>query len=751
MAVTSGQDIEKPRLVPAPAEMEVQPGRFPLRAGTLVRFSPGAAEVRSVAEYLADQVEAATGVALQLAELDADEQQRNMLVIKLEPKSALGPEGYTLTVQRDGVSLVAGTAQGLFYGVQTLRQLLQAETPAALSDRPSAAGAWVLPCVRIADQPRYRWRGMLLDCGRHFMDKEFVKRCIDLLAFQKMNVLHWHLTEDQGWRLEIKKYPRLTEIGAWRTATRDSEQPRRDGLYGGFYSQADVREIVAYAQNRHVTIVPEIELPGHCLAALAAYPELSCTAGPFEVGTRWGVYEDVYCAGNDETFRFLEDVLTEVMELFPSPYIHIGGDEVPKTRWRACPKCRARIVAEGLKDEHELQSYFIRRIERFLNEHGRRIVGWDEILEGGLAPNATVQSWRGMAGAIAAATADHDVISSPTSHCYLDYPQGPEEPDYGWMGRTTLAQVYTFEPTPAGLTPEQAARVLGLEGNLWTEQAPQIRAEWQLFPRLCAIAEIGWTPAAGRTWSDFQRRMQGQYPRLDALGVNYYITPPVLVTPETAFEDAVEVLLDNPLGEGVVRYTLDGSAVGEQSQEYRGPFKLRASFVLRARTFLSPQRASNEAAYQFRHLVPQPPVHTLKSDPGLAVAYYPGKWRALPDFSTLKPEVIGTAEQIDLTERGRDTEFALRFAGFISAPRDGRYTFYALSDDGARLWVGDELIVDNDRLHVAREGSGPVLLQAGLHPFVVEYFQAGGALQLDVLWQPPGGQKEPIPPDVLFH
>jgi hexosaminidase len=346
------------------------------------------------------------------------------------------------------------------------------------------------------------------------MSKEFIKRYIDLLAYHKMNVFHWHLTEDQGWRIEIKKYPKLTQIGAWRGPD--------DERYGGLYTQDDVREIVAYARSHYVTIVPEIELPGHCTAALAAYPELSCTGGPFEVSRRWGIHKEIYCAGNDETFAFLEGVLSEVIELFPSEYVHIGGDEVPKDRWKGCPKCQARIKAEGLAGEDELQSYFIRRIEKYLNSRGRRLIGWDEILEGGLAPHATVQSWRGMDGAIAAARAGHDVIVSPTSHCYLNFPQEPDPSAPEWMGLIALEQIYSFEPTPPELTAEQARHVLGGEGNVWTEYAPQERVDYQAFPRLCALAEVLWSPKGQRDWDDFQERMTVHYRRLDALGVQYH-------------------------------------------------------------------------------------------------------------------------------------------------------------------------------------------------------------------------------------
>lgn len=491
----------EPAVIPRPAELMSAGGTWRVPSAVPIRYAPHEPQIRFLAEALAKELAAASPQVGAAAEGDALD---GKLLIRVGADAAdLGPEGYTLLVANHGVLLTARTPAGAFYGVQTLRQLLSR----------TAEGAVEIQRAHVQDQPRYRWRGLLLDCCRHYMDKEFVKRYIDLLAYHKLNTLHWHLTEDQGWRVEIKQYPRLTEIGAWRGAGAE----RR----GGFYSQDDIREIVAYAARRHVTIVPEIEAPGHCQAALAAYPELSCSGGPFEVSTRWGVHKDVYCAGNERVFEFLENVLAEVVELFPSEYIHVGGDECPKERWQACEKCQARIRSEGLKDEDELQSYFIRRLEKLLNARGRRLIGWDEILEGGLAPRATVQSWRGMNGAIAAARAGHDVICSPTQHCYLDYPQAPTEDNHGWMKLTTLEQAYAFEPTPPELDAAQARHVLGIEACMWTEHAPQERVDWQVFPRLCALAEAAWSPKK-RDWPDFQRRMQAHDARLDALGVRYF-------------------------------------------------------------------------------------------------------------------------------------------------------------------------------------------------------------------------------------
>ncbi len=744
LAAQSSTPTTMPAIVPRPAEMRLRGEDFMIGPDVRILVTPGKAEVQNVGDLLAEALAAQLGRKLPVAGLpSAAEAQRGCIVLLLsDSDKALGAEGYRLTVNRAFTTIIAPSACGLFRGTQTLRQLLTA----------GQTGEYCVPGVEARDFARYPWRGMLLDCGRHFMSKDFVKRYIDLLAYHKMNVLHWHLTEDQGWRIEIKKYPELTKVGAWRQATRDSEQPRdAAGRYGGFYTQDDIREIVAYAKSRYVTIVPEIEMPGHCLAALASYPELSCTGGPLKVSTEWGVFDDVYCAGSDQTFEFLQDVLAEVLDLFPSELIHIGGDEVPKTRWKACPQCQARIRVGGLKDENELQSYFIRRIEKFLNSKGRRLVGWDEILEGGLAPNATVQSWRGMDGAIAAATAGHDVISSPTSHCYLDYPQFPSPTMPGWMAITTLEKTYSFEPTPAELTPEQARHILGAEGNMWTERAPQTRVDHMVFPRLCALAEVTWSPPELRDWDDFAARMKVHYQRLDALGVHYAVPPPQLARPELTFTDAIEAAFTEPFAEGAIHYTLDGAEPALTSPRYVGAVRLTDTTVIRARTFLPSGNTSDVAEFRFRKLTPHEPVAAADTAPGLTYEYYEGSWERLPDFAKLTPAARGTAAGFDLDVRKRDENFAVRFTGFVGVSTDGIYTFYVNSDDGSRLLIGTEVVVDNDGLHPVVEQRGQVLLKAGRHAITVEYFQAGGARRLDVSYEGPGPTKQAVPPEALNH
>lgn len=423
------------------------------------------------------------------------------LAITLE---ASAEESYRLEIDSQGARL-SGGKRGLGWGRQTLAQLVDW----------ARRGSGAIPAMVIEDAPRFVWRGAHLDVCRHFFPLETIKRFLDLMAYHKLNVFHWHLTEDQGWRLQIHAFPRLTEIGAWRVEPNGERQ-------GGFYTQDEAREIVAYAEARGISVLPEIEIPGHSLAALAAYPNLSCKGQPQAVTNQWGIFDDVYCPGKEETFEFLRTVLTEVLEVFPSPYIHVGGDECPKTRWKECPRCQERIQAEGLADEEGLQSYVIRRVEEFLLQHDRKLIGWDEILEGGLAPQATVMSWRGVEGGIAAAKAGHEVIMTPTSHCYLDHKQidSPDET----VGRPNdllpLKRCHAYDPIPPELSGDLARYVLGGQGNLWTEYIRDSEElDYAAWPRLCALAEALWSPPEGRSWEEFQPRLREHCRGLKARGV----------------------------------------------------------------------------------------------------------------------------------------------------------------------------------------------------------------------------------------
>jgi len=477
-----------------------------------------------LAEYFSELIEKETGL-ISYASIISDVKGKKAILLKIrDNKNELRfqhDESYKIIVGKNIIELVANSRKGVFYGIQTLRQLL-------LSSPKENKGVFV-PTMTMVDEPRFTYRGMHLDVGRHMFPPSFIKKYIDMLAFYKFNTFHWHLTEDQGWRIEIKKYPKLTEIGSIRKETlighgdRDSSEFTYDGKpYGGFYTQDEIREIVAYAAFRNITIIPEIEMPGHSLAALAAYPKLGCTGGPYEVATRWGVFEDIYCT-KDETFEFLENVLLEVMDLFPSKYIHIGGDEAPKTAWKNCKVCQATIKREGLKNEHELQSYFIQRIEKFLNEHGRSIIGWDEILEGGLAPNATVMSWRGTEGGIAAAKQGHDVIMTPGETCYFDHYQSKNKNEpLAIGGYLPLEKVYNYEPVPESLSAEEAKHLLGAQANVWTEYMPNSeQVEYMILPRMAALAEVDWTAKEKKDWNSFQTKIKTHFDFYKQLGYNF--------------------------------------------------------------------------------------------------------------------------------------------------------------------------------------------------------------------------------------
>jgi hexosaminidase len=453
-------------------------------------------------------------------------------------------ESYKLLSRRDELVVLAPSRYGILHGIQSIRQLFIREYKGAGSQ---------LPAFEINDTPNFKWRGMLLDCSRQFMDKEFVKRYIDLLALHKMNRLHWHLTDDQGWRIEIKKYPLLTQKGAWR-------KDANGGRYGGFYTQEDIKEIVTYANRRGVLIIPEIEMPGHAQAALAAYPLHSCTGGPFEVETEWGVFKEIYCAGNDSTYVFIENILSEVLALFPSPYIHIGGDEVPKFRWKKCPKCQKRIKDRRLHDEHGLQSYFIGRISDYLKSRGKQLIGWDEIMEGGLVEGAIVQSWRGFDAAQKAAKSGHATIVSPTSHAYFDY--GLNEID--------LQKVYEFDPIPKELSKKEKKLVWGAECNMWSERAPQEKIDSKVFPRILAMSEVLWSNPKKKNFVDFKDRVNKHYSILDKLGVKYGMENiPVSIATKAA-DDKLLVELQNRDSSLTAEYSF-GKSVWKT---YNKPFEI---------------------------------------------------------------------------------------------------------------------------------------------------------------------------------
>ncbi len=509
-------------LIPQVQKMSLGTSSFQFNKNT--KFIVQDSEQQEIVSQLAARFEKSAGWKPEII-LNGSESS-NQVYFTTDP--SLDTEAYVLDISKKGIEIKAAKPAGFFYAMQTLRQLLPAEIE---SSQKQEKTDWIVPVISISDSPAFKWRGFMLDVSRHFFPKEEVIQMIDYLAIHKINTLHLHLVDDQGWRIEIKKYPKLTAVGAWRVNREDKPwnsrakpEPGEKATYGGFYTGEDIKEIVAYASKRYINIVPEIEMPAHVTGALAAYSQLSCLGGSFSVlpGGVWPI-TDIYCAGKDSTFLFLEDVLSEVMDLFPSKYIHIGGDEATKTIWEKCPDCKKRIKTEGLKNVGELQSYFIKRIEKFINAKGRTLLGWDEILEGGLPPKATVMSWRGTQGGIDAAKLGHDVVMTPGNPCYFDHYQGPkaEEP-LAIGGFNPLNKVYEFNPVPIELDAEAAKHILGAQANLWTEYVPDIKhAQYMTFPRIAAMAEALWSPKEVRNWDNFLLRIQLFTRRYDFQGINY--------------------------------------------------------------------------------------------------------------------------------------------------------------------------------------------------------------------------------------
>ncbi len=552
-------------IIPKPNSVQAKAGEFIINSATLVSYDN--ADSKRIADLFQAYINTQYGLNLKTAEKKSG---KNVIRFVASPKG--NEEAYQLEVSPQAIE-ITGADAGLFYGYQSLVQLL------SLTGKELKAGA-----VSIKDEPRFSYRGLHLDVSRHMFPISFVKKYIDILASYKLNVFHWHLTDDQGWRLEIKKYPRLTEVGGFRKQTLIGNY-KQDGdydhtPYGGFYTQEEAREVVAYAKERFVTVIPEIEMPGHALAALQAYPELGCSGGPYDAAQTWGVFDDVFCAGKDQTFEFLQGVLDEVIAIFPAEYIHIGGDECPKAEWKKCPHCQKRIKDHHLKDEHELQSYFVQRMEKYVNSKGRKIIGWDEILEGGLAPNATVMSWRGDAGGIAAASEGHDVIMTPNSYgLYLDHKQGPDknrEP-LSIGGYSTMEKIYGSDPVPHQLEESKRKHVKGVQGNVWTEyiETPN-KVEFTILPRLFALSEIAWTDPAHKNWKEFsQTRVARELARIDQT-VTRYRVPEVYGLKDTVIYASEHVIRGlKPSVEGAkIYYTLDDYDPSELDLEFKDQVKI---------------------------------------------------------------------------------------------------------------------------------------------------------------------------------
>jgi hexosaminidase len=577
-------------IVPKPVKLEAGTGTFPLSAQCNILYQKNSPDSKAAAEYLAETWRKVMKLPLPV-QAASEPMRGSILLTTAGAEASLGKEGYHLEVTPQGVTIKAPQPAGLFYGVQTLRQLLPTGTfgpSKVFTGEPLA-----IPCLRVEDYPRFGWRGMHLDVSRHFFDVQFVKRYLDHLALHKINVFHWHLTDDDGWRVEIKKYPKLTQVGAWRGPKEALPPSYGSGnqRYGGFYTQDQIREVIRYATGRHILIVPEVDVPAHSRVAIVAYPELLCAGDPYKFKSAQEVSGNVLCPSQELTYAFLEGVFGELADLFPGPYIHVGGDERPQGPWEQCDRCLKRMKDEHLADGRFLQDRFLKRLQVFLKSRGKTMVGWDELeQESVLDKDYVVMAWQSVEAGLAAARKGYPVVmaSSPFTYFDLAYSEEPAEPGQRWAGVVSVEKTYSFDPKPADLAPDLANRILGVEGCLWSEMlVTPDRPDYMAYPRVCALAEVAWTPQSERAWPDFWARLcQKHLARLDAAGIAYRIPPP------TARQSGSQITIILPYEGAQVRYTLDGSEPGRNSTLYSQPFELSKDRLLKMRTFRPAGRAS---------------------------------------------------------------------------------------------------------------------------------------------------------------
>ena len=710
-------------VIPAPLSLVQNEGAFKLNKNTTIYASTP--EVKTVAGYFVAKMNHATGYLFSIEEKEVSKGISLVIDNSLE----VNDEGYTLDITSDLVSIKAKTPAGIFYGMQSFLQLL----PAEIESSSMVKGiAWTAPAVSIKDEPRFGYRGIMLDPCRHFMSVEDIKKSLDVLALFKINRMHWHLTDDQGWRIEIKQYPKLTEIGSKRIEGEGHE-------YGGYYTQDEIKDVVQYAADRFITVIPEIELPGHEMAAIAAYPELSCKGEQGTPRIIWGVEEIVLCAGKESTFEFLENVFKEVVTLFPSEYIHIGGDECPKTSWKECPLCQKRIREEGLKADKEhtaeerLQSYFVQRMEKVLAKYGKKIIGWDEILEGGLAPTATVMSWRGEQGGIAAAKMNHDVIMTPQNDAmYMDRYQGDYKIEPVTIGGfASMENVYDYNPTPEEVVAlGKEKHILGVQCNTWSEYmyTNELR-EYRIFPRILSLAEIGWTQLDRKDYNDFERRLDNALVRLDGHHINYHIPQPEQPNGSSnfvAFTDKALLEFKSVRPIKMV-YTLDGSEPTPESTEYSSPIEFTESGTLKIRSVLSSGKMSKTRVITVEKQELAPGKTVDKTSPGLQMQVTYGYFLNVDEMAKAtewKTSVLKDLPDMLLVEPSDETMRGVKYyaavaTGYIDIPEEGVYYF---STDNEEVWIDGKLLINNrDEVKRFSRNDKSVALGKGLHEFKVVF------------------------------
>ena len=717
--------IKEASILPIPVSLKQDTTCFVLPKSTTIGINDP--QLKPAAEYLASILSPATGYSFKISEGQGN--------INLGIGTIEGTEdAYTLVSNPESVNITGNTYRGVIAGIQSLRQLFPAEIEA---DKKVSGMSWGIPSVQIQDAPRFGWRGLMLDVSRHFYSKEEVMEFLDLMALYKLNKFHWHLTDDQGWRLEIKKYPLLTEKGAWRKFNNhdrdcikyaaeqdnpDYEIPadkiqiiEGDTLYGGFYTQEDVKEVIAYAQVRGIDIIPELDMPGHMLAAVSNYDGVSC----FEE-TGWGsTFSSPVCPGKDSALEFCKNVYTELIELFPYEYVHIGGDEVEKTNWKKCPDCQARMKEHGLKTEEELQAWFIHEMEKFFNSKGKKMIGWDEIIEGGLSETATVMWWRSWAKLAPSQTTGqgNDLIFTPNAPFYLDYAQD----------KKSVQNIYRYDPMKEVPDADKQHLVKGVQGNIWCEWIPsRERMHYMAAPRMLAIAELGWSANDRKDWTDFQARMADQFGRLNVMDIQYRIPDLEGFMKKNVFigEKKVEITCLDPSAS--IHYTTDGSIPTLESPKYNGNLVLTETTDLTLRVFRPTGKRSDIVKAYFEKTEYSPATTAAPSNPGLKATWYDFKGKTCAEIASAPVKKTYRMEDVTIPRDVRSYIIGLTYKGYINIPEDGIYSFYLSSDDGSMLYIDGKQVIDNDGLHAPGEVTGQAALKQGYHPIEVQYFDHGG-------------------------
>jgi len=697
-------------ITPKPQHLVKKEGTFTLNNNTSFSFSDE--KSKALASFFIDKIKGYTGIKLTIAE---NKPEKNTIYLKLNDSLSINNEGYNLTIDSKNILVEAKTHQGLFYGMQSVLQLI----PLVSEEEKNTITSVVIPTIEVEDEPTFSWRGIHLDVSRHFFSVEEIKKQLDVLALFKINKFHWHLTDDQGWRIEIKKYPELTEKGIRVDGTSKEKE---------FYTQEQIKEVVAYAQERFIDVIPEIETPGHAVAALSAYPELACNDKEnYQPRELWGIDYNIFCAGKENVFSFIKDVYDELIPLFPYKYYHVGGDEAPKKRWENCPLCQKRMQENGLKNEAELQSYFIARVEKILQEHDKIMIGWDEILEGGITPTTNIMSWQGEEGGIKAANAGHDVIMTPTAYSYLNFHQGDYRVEPMAHGSyIPLEKVYNYNPIPEEIQEDKEKHILGMQGNHWTEYAYEGKdIEYYAYPRIIAIAELTWSGENTKNYNDFLVRLDNLYPTLDFYNINYHIPLPEGPTANNiAFIDSVSLEFNTTHPVKMV-YTLDGSLPTPESEVYKNPLTFTEDTKINIASVLSTGKISTIRKLQVKKVSLKEPSSVDNLASGLVMKTIKGHFE---DASAItgtpsNPKIIKNIQDANVTfDWGKDidtTQFkAVFLKGFVDIPEDGVYYFASKQE---KVKIADSLIIDPEYTLKRFPLEGTIALKKGKHPIEIVY------------------------------